>query len=271
MVLPLLHYNISVQIMKLTILSWNVNGIRAAVAHGFEAWLKKARPDILCLQEIKLDNARRAKIQFDFAGYDEYWFPAERRGYSGTAMLIKTGFKIGALKNGLGAAEFDNEGRTQTLESDKFFLVNAYFPNAQPELRRLAFKESFNRKILAYIKKLEKTKPVLVGGDFNVAHREIDLARPATNVGQPGFSDEERAWVDRFAAENLADTFRQLHPKSVAYSWWSYRGGARERDVGWRIDYFWTSKRFLPHIRRAFILDEVKGSDHCPVGVEIEV
>lgn len=256
--------------MALKILSWNVNGIRAAVRNGFEDFLKTAKADILCLQEIKLDDTKREQTSFDFGDYEEYWFPAIRKGYSGTAILVRNGLKIKGVRNGFGAPEFDNEGRAQILESDKFFLINAYFPNAQPALARLAYKEAFNAAILRYIKKLAVQKPVLIGGDFNVAHQEIDLARPRANVGSPGFSAEERAWADRFTQADLIDTFRHFHPKKIQYSWWSYRANARANNVGWRIDYFWASAKLIKYVEKAFILDEVRGSDHCPVGIELE-
>ncbi len=255
--------------MKLELLSWNINGVRAVVRKGFEAWLKSAKPDILGLQEIKLDDAKREEAKFDFAGYEEYWFPAKRKGYSGTAILVKTGLKVLSVHQGLGVADFDDEGRALTLEFAKFFLVNAYFPNAQPELVRLHFKERFNSAILNYVKKLEAKKPVIICGDFNVAHQEIDIARPKANENSPGFSFQERVWADKFIASGLVDTFRQLYPKKVQYSWWSYRANARVNNVGWRIDYFLVSAKLMKHVKKAFILDKVKGSDHCPVGIEI--
>lgn len=255
----------------MTILSWNVNGLRAIVRKGFETWLKKARPDILGLQEIKLDDAKREEAKFDFSGYDEYWFPAKRKGYSGTAVLVKTGLKVLSVHQGLGVADFDDEGRTLTLEFAKFFLVNAYFPNAQPELVRLHFKERFNSAILNHVKKLEADKPVVICGDFNVAHQEIDIARPKANVNSPGFSYQERVWADKFMVSGLVDTFRALHPKQIQYSWWSYRANARANNVGWRIDYFLVSAKLRKDVKKAYILDKVKGSDHCPVGVEIEI
>lgn len=256
--------------MKYKLISWNVNGIRAAVRNGFVDFLQKTKPDILGLQEIKLDDAKREEAKFDFAGYDEHWFPAKRKGYSGTAVLVKTGLKVLSVRQGLGVADFDDEGRTLTLEFSKFFLINAYFPNAQPELARLHFKERFNSAILNHLKKLEKTKPVIICGDFNVAHQEIDIARPKANEGSPGFSFQERLWADKFMAEGLLDTFRELYPKKIQYSWWSYRANARAHNVGWRIDYFLVSAKLKKHLQKAFILDKVKGSDHCPVGIEIE-
>jgi len=253
--------------MKL--ISWNVNGIRAAVKNGFGNFLKEAQPDILGLQEIKIDSDTRAKTEFDFANYDEYWNPAKRPGYSGTVTLAK--IKPLTVTTGIGEAKFDEEGRVQTLEFEKFYFVNCYFPNANHELSRLDFKEEFNAAFLKYVKKLEKKKPVVTCGDFNVAHQEIDLARPKDNVGNPGFTNEERAWADKFIKSGLVDTFRTLHPEKIQYSWWSYRNYVRERNIGWRIDYFMVSKKLLPHIKKAFILDEVIGSDHCPVGIELEI
>lgn len=255
--------------MKLKIISWNVNGIRACVGHGFETWLKTAKPDVLGLQEIKLDDAKRAQVQFDFKDYEEFWFPAKRKGYSGTAILIRNGIKFKSVKNGINKEEFDDEGRIQTAEFEKFFLVNAYFPNAQPELKRINYKEDFNEAILRHIKKLETKKPVVLCGDLNVAHKEIDLARPKENEGTAGFSRQERAWADKFVKSGLVDTFRYFYPKKVQYSWWSYRGGARSRNVGWRIDYFWASAKLMKHVKKSVILDNIKGSDHCPVEIEM--
>lgn len=255
--------------MKYKLISWNVNGIRAAVKKGFNNFLRTENPDILGLQEIKVDDAARAKTEFDFADYDEYWNPAQRPGYSGTATLAK--IKPLSVASGLGEAKFDEEGRTQTLEFEKFYFVNNYFPNANHELSRLPFKEEYNASFLKHVKKLEAQKPVVACGDFNVAHREIDLARPKENEGNPGFTGEERAWAEQFAAHGLVDTFRALHPETKQYSWWSYRAYARERNIGWRIDYFWVSQSLRQHIYDAFILDEVLGSDHAPVGLVLEI
>lgn len=251
--------------MKL--ISWNINGIRACVKKGFGDFLAIEKPDILGLQEIKIDDNRRAAAEFDFKNYQEYWYPAKRPGYSGTAILTK----IKPLKviNGIGVKEFDDEGRVQTMELPKFYFVNAYFPNARPELVRLDFKERFNEAILKYIKKLEKKKPVILCGDYNVAREEIDIARPKANIGSPGFSDEERAWADKFIKAGFVDTFRHLHPTKVQYSWWAQRSFARERNVGWRIDYFMVSAKMTKSIKKSFILDTVMGSDHCPVGIEL--
>lgn len=247
------------------IISFNVNGIRAIVKKGFVNFLRQSQADILCLQEIKISHSAREKEQFDFLGYQEFWHPAEKPGYSGTAMLVKDGLSFDALPS----LTWDHEGRVLTLDLGKYYLVNIYFPNAQDDLRRLSWKMEWNNKLLVYLKKLETKKPVIVCGDFNVAHQEIDLARPKENVGNAGFSPQERAWMDRFLLNGFKDTFRELHPQKVQYSWWSYRAGARVRNVGWRIDYFCVSKNILKKIDQAFILDQVFGSDHCPVGIEV--
>jgi len=252
------------------IISWNVNGIRAAVKKGFADFLKKAKPDILLLQEIKINDIARAKEIFDFKGYAEFWNSAERPGYSGTAVLIKENLAPdAAVKNGLGQTLFDREGRAQTVELKNFYLVNAYFPNANHELSRLGYKLEFNEKILKFVKALEKNKPVILAGDFNVAHEEIDLARPKDNVGNPGFTDEERAWMTKFINSGFIDTYRQINKNKIQYSWWGYRFNSRARNVGWRIDYFCASQKMKKQIKDAFIWDKIMGSDHCPVGVEI--
>ncbi|MEA1929523.1 MAG: exodeoxyribonuclease III [Patescibacteria group bacterium] len=258
----------------ITLMSWNVNGIRAVVKKGFEGFLKEHKPDVLGLQEIKINDAARAQEKFDFAAYNEYWHPAERSGYSGTATLSKLepisigrGFSLPGQSTTIG----DKEGRLQTFEFDKFYFLNAYFPNANHELTRLGFKEEFNKKFLQHVKKLEKKKPVVACGDFNVAHQEIDLARPKDNIGNPGFTKEERDWADKLVKHGLIDTFRHLHPDKVQYSWWSYRNFVRERNIGWRIDYFFASKELMSCVKKAFILDQVLGSDHCPVGIQLDI
>lgn len=254
--------------MKL--ISWNVNGIRAVAKKGLAAFLLEEKPDVLCIQEVKISDATRALTEFDFASYKEYFNSAKRPGYSGTAILVKEGNKefIG-VKNGLGIEKFDDEGRVQIAEFKKYYLVNIYFPNSNHELSRLGYKIEFNEALLKYLKKLEKTKPVVVTGDYNVAHEEIDLARPKENVGSAGFTPEERAWMTKFIESGFVDSFRYLNGDKIQYSWWSYRGGARYRNVGWRIDYFCVSDKLKKSLKKAYILDKVTGSDHAPVGLEI--
>jgi len=254
--------------MKL--ISWNINGFRAVLKKGFEDFLKKEKPDVIGLQEIKMGQNVIDKEQIEFPGYVVFWNPAERPGYSGTATLVRDNLKIISEWNGMDKPEFDKEGRLQVVEFEKFYFLNIYFPNANNELSRLPYKEGFNEEYISYVKKLEKKKPVLACGDYNVAHAEIDLARPKANVGSPGFTDEERYWMTQFVKKGMVDTFRHFNGDKIQYSWWSYRAGARMRNVGWRIDYFLSSKKFIVKLKNAFILDQIMGSDHCPVGVEIK-
>lgn len=249
-----------------------MNGIRACVKHGFVDFLQIEKPEILGLQEIKISHAAREKETFDFAGFAEYWNPAQRPGYSGTAILVRDDINTKVIKctNGWGEEEFDNEGRVVTLELPDFFVVNCYFPNANGELSRLGYKTRFNQSFLSYIKKLEKKKPVITCGDFNVAHEPIDLTNPKPNEGSAGYTAEERRWMTKFIDNGFVDTFRYFFPKEVKYSWWSYRFGARRRNIGWRIDYFLVSKKIIKNIKKALILNEIEGSDHCPVGIIYE-
>ncbi len=254
--------------MKL--ISWNVNGLRAVLKKGFLDFLKKHQPTILGLQEIKISKASREIINFNFPGYSIYWHSARRPGYSGTAFLVQNQIKDQLeYIEGLAKPEFDNEGRVQTLSLANFFLLNIYFPNANAELSRLAYKLRFNQSLLKYIKKLAKEKPVIISGDFNVAHQYIDLARPKENEGVAGFTKQERDYLDQLASHQYIDSFRFLHPKKVQYSWWSFRSLARQRNVGWRIDYFWLAKQLTGNLKKAYILDQVPGSDHAPVGIEL--
>ncbi len=261
--------------MSISIISWNVNGIRAAVKKGFTTFLTKQKPDILGIQEVKISNDAREKEVFDFEGYSEHWNSAERPGYSGTMALVaeKKDKNLAVLSHetGIGKKEFDFEGRVHTLEFPKFYFINIYFPNSKPDLSRIPFKQEFNAMVLAKVKKLEKKKPVIVVGDYNVAHNEIDLARPDSNHKTHGFTAEERADMTTFLKNELVDTFRTLHPEKVQYSWWSPMAGARTRNVGWRIDYVLVSKVLQKKVKSAFILDQVYGSDHCPVGIEIDL
>jgi exodeoxyribonuclease III len=252
------------------IISWNVNGIRAVVKKGFTNFLKKQKPDILCLQEIKINDEARMKEQFDFRDYQEYWHPAEKPGYSGTAVLVKNNLPVVSIKNGIGNKKFDREGRVQTLEFKNFYLINAYFPNSNHELTRLDFKLEFNKAFHKYANKLAKKKPLIMGGDFNVAHEEIDLARPKDNIGNPGFTDQERTWMTKFLNSGYIDTYRYLNKNKVQYSWWGYRFNSRARNIGWRIDYFCVPEKMKEQIKNAFILDKIMGSDHCPIGIEIK-
>ncbi len=255
--------------MKLV--SWNVNGIRAVLKKGFTDFIRTNSPDILCLQEIKISQATQQETEFDFAGYREYWNSAVRPGYSGTAVLLRDNFPQPlSIKNGFGEEIFDNEGRTQVLEFADFYLVNCYFPNANAELSRLDYKLDYNDYLTENLKKLEQKKPVIICGDFNVAHQEIDLARPKENIGNPGFTKEERFWLDSFLKKGFVDTFRLINGDKIQYSWWSYRALARIRNIGWRIDYFCVSSEIKNKIKDAFILDKVEGSDHAPIGIELE-
>ncbi|MCB9802399.1 exodeoxyribonuclease III [Candidatus Nomurabacteria bacterium] len=262
---------------NLNIISWNVNGIRAVVKKGFRDFLSKYQPDILCLQEIKISEEALKKHSgkfsaeggpasgWDFVAYQEFWNPATRPGYSGTACLVKNNLPVERLPD----LSWDDEGRILILDLGKYYLANIYFPNANNELSRMDFKMDFNDKLLKHLKKLETKKPVIVTGDFNVAHQEIDLARPKENIGSAGFTQEERDWMEKFLKAGFKDTFRELHPETIKYSWWSYRAGARSRNVGWRIDYFCVSNKALKNIKKAYILNEILGSDHCPVGIEL--
>lgn len=250
------------------IISWNINGIRAVLKKGFIDFLKKEKPDIICLQEIKIDDNTRSDLKLEFTGYQSFWHGAQRPGYSGTAMLVKNGLDY-KVKNGFGFLDYDKEGRVQILEFEQAYLLNVYFPNANQELSRLPYRLAFNDELLKFIQKLEKKKPVIITGDFNVAHQEIDLARPKSNVGRAGFTKEERSWFSKLLDAGYLDSFRLLNSDKIQYSWWSFRAAARVRNVGWRIDYFVISAKLRKKISKAFILDQVQGSDHAPVGIEL--
>lgn len=248
-------------------ISWNVNGLRAVVKKGFEDIFTSFDADFVCLQETKLQEGQ---IDLSFPGYESYWDYAEKKGYSGTA--IYTRHTPLSVSRGIGMAEHDTEGRVVTLEYDNFYLVCVYTPNSQDGLKRLDYRMSWEDAFRAYLQALDGKKTVIVCGDMNVAHNEIDLKNPSTNHFSAGFSDEERAKFSELLSAGFTDSFRHLHPDTRdAYSWWSYRAAARERNVGWRIDYFLCSERAAEKIKEAYILPEVMGSDHCPVGLEIEL
>ena len=247
-------------------ISWNVNGLRAARGKGFEEVFAALDADFFCLQETKL---QQGQIDMAFPGYESYWSYAEKKGYSGTAVFTrKTPLSV---RYNLGLPEHDTEGRAVTLEYGDFFLVCVYTPNAQDGLKRLDYRIAWEDAFRAYLLALDRQKPVIACGDMNVAHEEIDLKNPKSNVGNPGFSDEERGKFTELLAAGFTDSFRFLYPdRRDAYSWWSYRAAARARNVGWRIDYFVISDRLRDKVKDAFILPEIPGSDHCPVGLELK-
>ena len=245
--------------------SWNVNGIRACLTKGFEEVFKKMDADIFCLQETK---CQPDQINLEFQGYTSYWNSAEKKGYSGTAIFTKQ--KPINVTYGIGIEEHDKEGRVITLEFERFYMVDIYTPNSKRELERLEYRQIWEDEIRKYLLKLNETKPVIMCGDLNVAHKEIDLKNPKTNRHNAGFTDEERNKMTELLDSGFTDTFRYLYPeKENAYSWWSYMGHAREKNVGWRIDYFIVSKSIEKQIKEAKIYSEIMGSDHCPVGLEI--
>ena len=249
------------------LISWNVNGLRAVLKKGFTDIFFGLDADVFCLQETKL---QLGQVELDLPGYEQFWNCAEKKGYSGTAVFTRV--PPLSVRYGLGIPELDTEGRVITLEFEAFYFVCVYTPNSQDGLRRLDFRMQWEDAFRDHLCALDKTKPVVICGDMNVAHEEIDLKNPDTNHFNPGFSDEERGKFTELLAAGFTDTFRHLYPDARdAYSWWSYRAAARERNVGWRIDYFLCSDRMAEQIRRAYICNEIFGSDHCPVGLDIEV
>lgn len=254
--------------MKLA--TWNVNGIRSVLNKGaLQEYVLESNPDILCLQETKAQQ-EQVELGMEFSEYDVYFNSAVKKGYSGTAIFTKV--KPLSVTYGIGIEEHDQEGRVITAEFEKFYLVTVYTPNAKRDLSRLAYRQVWEDDFLEYIKKLEETKPVIFCGDLNVAHKEIDLANPKTNVNNAGFTKEERAKFDQVVASGLVDAFRYLHPDTVgSYSWWSYMGGARARNIGWRIDYFVVSEALAPLLKEVDIRSDVTGSDHCPVEIEVKL
>ena len=246
-------------------ISWNVNGLRAVMNKGFEESFYALNADFFCVQETKL---QQGQISLDLPGYEDYWCYAEKKGYSGTAIFTK--HHPLSVHYNIGIEEHGTEGRSITLEYENFYLVCVYTPNAQDELKRLDYRMRWEDDFREYLMALDRKKPVIVCGDMNVAHEEIDLKNPKTNIGNPGFSYEERGKFTELLEAGFTDTFRYLYPdKRDAYSWWSYRAGARGRNVGWRIDYFVVSDALRENIKDAYIFPEVMGSDHCPVGLDI--
>lgn len=252
---------------NMKLISWNVNGLRACVRKGFLDFFKEADADIFCIQESKLQEGQ---ISVELDGYEQYWNYAEKKGYSGTAVFTKR--RPLSVTYGIGIDEHDHEGRVITLEFGQFYLVTVYTPNSQDQLARLAYRMRWEDDFLAYLKRLEKTKPVVFCGDLNVAHEEIDLKNPRTNRHNAGFTDEERSKFSQLVQNGFIDTFRYFYPeKEGIYSWWSYRSRAREKNAGWRIDYFCVSEALKELLEDAKIDTEVFGSDHCPVELMISL
>ena len=245
-------------------ISWNVNGLRACITKGFEDIFKELDADFFCLQETKM---QAGQCDFSPEGYEAFFNYADKKGYSGTAIFTK--HKPLSVTNGIGVEEHDHEGRVITLEMPDFFLVTVYTPNSQDELKRLDYRMRWEDDFQAYLKKLDAQKPVIVCGDMNVAHQEIDIKNPKTNRRNAGFTDEEREKFGSLLSKGFTDTFRFKHPDEVTYSWWSYRFRAREKNAGWRIDYFVTSERLNDKIKEAKIHTQIMGSDHCPVELEL--
>ena len=249
--------------MKL--ISWNVNGLRACVGKDFEQQFKDFNADFFCLQETKM---QAGQLDLSFPGYKSYWNYADKKGYSGTAIFTK--HKPLSVTYGIDIDEHDHEGRVITLEMDDFYLVTVYTPNSQDELRRLEYRMKWEDDFQSYLHKLDEIKPVIVCGDMNVAHQEIDLKNPKTNRRNAGFTDEERQKMTQLLSNGFIDTFRTLYPEQVTYSWWSYRFRAREKNTGWRIDYFLISERLRDRLVDAKIHTEIMGSDHCPIEIDLK-
>ena len=246
-------------------ISWNVNGLRACVGKEFEQQFKDLDADFFCLQETKM---QAGQLDLSFPGYESYWNYADKKGYSGTAIYTK--HKPLSVTYGIDIDEHDHEGRVITLEMDDFYLVTVYTPNSQDGLRRLEYRMKWEDDFQAYLHKLDEKKPVIVCGDMNVAHQEIDLKNPKTNRKNAGFTDEEREKMTQLLSNGFIDTFRTLYPEQVTYSWWSYRFRAREKNTGWRIDYFLISERLKDRLEDAKIHTEIMGSDHCPIEITLK-
>lgn len=247
-------------------ISWNVNGFRACLNKGFEEFFKEEDADFFCIQETKMQPDQ---ADFKPDGYFQYWYSAEKKGYSGTAIFAK--HEPISVWYGLDIDKHDHEGRAITLEYENFYLLCVYTPNSQRELARLDYRQEWEDDLREYIKSLDSTKPVIYCGDLNVAHEEIDLKNPKTNHHSAGFTDEERNKFTELLNSGFSDTFRTLYPEKIEYSWWSYMFHAREKNVGWRIDYFVVSDRIMPKVKDSKIYTRIMGSDHCPVGIEIDI
>ena len=262
---PIQHSTFNIQhYQKMKFISWNVNGLRACVGKDFENQFKELDADFFCLQETKMQEGQ---LDLQFEGYESYWNYAEKKGYSGTAIYTK--HRPLNVSYGMGVEEHDHEGRIITLEYDQFYLVTCYTPNSQTELKRLDYRMTWEDDFRKFLKSLDAKKPVVICGDLNVAHEEIDIKNPKTNRRNAGFTDEEREKMTVLLNDGFTDSFRYLHPDEVTYSWWSYRFKAREKNAGWRIDYFLVSNRIKEQITEAKIHTEIMGSDHCPVEVDL--
>lgn len=250
------------------LISWNLNGIRAVAKKGLIEKIYSMNPDVIGFQETKAQNDQVRKALFGIDGYEIFSNSAEKKGYSGTAILSKK--KPISFQNGIGIEEFDNEGRVLTCEFEEFYFVTVYVPNSGGQLLRLDYRISWDKAFLQFLKNLERSKPVIVCGDFNVAHQPIDLKNPKANYNKSaGYMQQEIDGLDNYLNSGFIDTYREFHPDSIAYSWWSYRFNARAKNIGWRIDYFLSSNSIKNQIKDAFILDQMMGSDHCPVGIEM--
>ena len=253
----------------LKLISWNVNGIRSALKKGFIDFVKKYNPDILCLQETKPPKGDVPFMEIGLEEYQQYWNNAQRPGYSSTAVFTK--IKPLSIVNGMAIVNHDNEGRLITIELKDFFLANVYVPNSKRELERLPYRtKEWDVDFLNYLKKLEKTKPVIFCGDLNVAHQEIDLTFPKANVNNHGFTPQERAGMNNIVRSGFVDTFRHFNKDGGHYTWWSQMSSCRKKNIGWRIDYFFVSPSLLTKLKNAFILKDIAGSDHCPVAIELK-
>ena len=252
--------------MEYSLISWNVNGLRSALKNGLVSKLKLFDADVICFQEIKVDPSSIPEEIKDL-DYRIYVNSAEKKGYSGTLSLLKK--EPMSISTGMNSSKFDSEGRVQVFEFNEFWLVNSYFPNSQRGLTRLDYKMEFNQEFLKFVQELRKTKPVVICGDFNVAHEEIDIARPKDNRHNAGFTDEERNWMTEFLTNGYVDTFRLFNKEGGNYTWWSYMFKAREKNIGWRIDYFIVSKELATNVNESKILSDIGGSDHAPIELKL--